>query len=168
MQVPLGAPELDPLARLDAIKEKTQAVKAQIHGGAADGAMLHSVIAHGLPGLFESLGMRDAPLLANLVVSNPVGFTEKRYLMGAEVEFALPISVVAPGQVLNITGVNYAERYEIAFIAVAEAVPDIELLAKYTEESFATLAAKLRSGQRKRAKRGRTPAPQRAGKGAGR
>lgn len=166
MQIPLGAPDLDPLARLDAIKEKTHAVKGQLHGGAADGAMLHSVIAHGLPGLFEALGMRDAPLLANLVVSNPVGFSEKRYLMGAEVEFALPISVVAPGQVLNITGVNYAERYEIAFIAVAEAVPDIELLAKYTGEAFGTLAASLRAAGTKRSSRRRKPAPRRKSKGA--
>lgn len=150
VQIPLGAPGLDPLARLDAIKAKTQAVKGQFHSGAADGAMLHSVIAHGLPGLFERLGMSDAPLLANLVVSNPVGFTEKRYLMGAEVEFALPISVVAPGQVLNITGVNYGDRYEIAFLAVAEAVPDIELLAKCTEDAFATLATSLRGGKRRR------------------
>ncbi len=144
VQIPLGAPDLDPVARLDAIKAKTQMVKGQLHGGTADGAMLHSVIAHGLPSLFEGLGMRDAPLLANLVVSNPVGFTEKRYLMGAEIELALPVSVVAPGQVLNITGVNYVDRYQIAFIAIAEAVPDIELLAKYTEEALATLAASLR------------------------
>jgi WS/DGAT/MGAT family acyltransferase len=156
MQIPLGAPDLNPVARLDAIKEKAHAVKAQLHGGAADGAMLHSVIAHSLPSLFEGLGMRDAPLLANLVVSNPLGFTEKRYLMGAEIEFALPISVVAPGQVLNVTGVNYADRYEIAFLAVAEAVPDVERLAKYTEEAFATLAASLRGARRKRARQSGT------------
>jgi hypothetical protein len=153
VQIPLGAPDLDPIARLDAIKAKTQMVKGQLHGGTADGAMLHSVIAHGLPSLFEGLGMRDAPLLANLVVSNPVGFTEKRYLMGAEIELALPVSVVAPGQVLNITGVNYVDRYQIAFIAIAEAVPDIELLARYTEEALAALAASLGGESRKRARR---------------
>ena len=43
------------------------------------------------------LRLHDAPLLANLVVSNPFGFAEARYLMGAEVELSMPISVVAPG-----------------------------------------------------------------------
>jgi hypothetical protein len=125
------------------------------------------VIAHGLPALFEALGMRDAPLLANLVVSNPVGFTGKRYLMGAEVEFALPISVVAPGQVLNITGVNYGDRYEIAFLAIAEALPDIELLARYTEEAFATLVSSLSGAHRKRTGAGGKPERRRKKGGAG-
>ena len=117
--------------------------------------MLHSVITHGLPSLFEGLGLRDAPLLANMVVSNPFGFTEKRYMMGAEIGLALPVSVVAPGQVLNITAVNYVDRYQIAFLAIAEAVPDIGVLAKYTEEAFATLAASLRGKGRKRSGQGR-------------
>jgi hypothetical protein len=157
VQIPLGAPDLDPVARLDAIKAKTQMVKGQLHGGTADGAMLHSVIARPAESV-RGLGMRDAPLLANRVVSNPVGFTEKRYLMGAEIELALPVSVVAPGQVLNITGVNYVDLYQIAFIAIAEAVPDIELLAKYTEEALATLAASLGGEGRKRARRIRATA----------
>lgn len=144
MQIPLGAPGLDPAERLQAITERTRAVKSQVHDGAGDAAMLHSVITHGLPSLLEALQLHDAPLLANMVVSNPFGFAEKRYLMGAEIEMSMPISVVAPGQVLNITAVNYQDRYQIAFLAVAEAVPDIELLARFTEEAFATLAASLR------------------------
>jgi hypothetical protein len=149
VQIPLGAPGLDPAERLDAIKAKTQAVKGQLHGGAGDAAMLHSIITHGLPSVFEGLGLHDTPLLANLVVSNPFGFADKRYLMGAEVELVLPISVVAPGQVLNITAVNYEDRYQIAFLAIAEGVPDIGLLATYTEEAFATLAARLTGGGRR-------------------
>ncbi len=156
VQIPLGAPGLDPVERLDAIKAKTQDVKGQLHGGAGDAAMLHSIITHGLPSLFEGLRLHDAPLLANLVVSNPFGFPEKRYLMGAEIEIALPISVVAPGQVLNITAVNYEDRYQIAFLAIAEAVPDIGLLATYTEEAFATLAASLRGEGSKHRGRGGT------------
>jgi hypothetical protein len=155
VQIPLGAPGLDPLARLDAIRTRTQAVKGQIHGGAEDAAMLHSVIAHALPGLWEALGLQTAPLLANLVVSNPFGFTAERYLMGAEVDFALPVSVVAPGQVLNITASNYVDRYQITFIAVTEAVPDLGRLATYTEEAFATLAASLSGEGTKRRSRGR-------------
>jgi hypothetical protein len=74
--------------------------------------------------------------------------------MGAEVDLVLPISVVAPGQVLNVTAVNYVDRYQIAFLAIAEAVPDIGLLARYTEEAFATLAVSLGGDGGKRRSRG--------------
>jgi hypothetical protein len=85
--------------------------------------------------------------------------------MGAEVELALPVSVVAPGQVLNITAVNYVDRYQIAFLAIAEGVPDIKLLATYTEEAFATLAASLRGDGRKRKHRGSASPSRREEKG---
>ena len=120
--------------------------------------MLHSVIAHALPGLWEALGLTRAPLLANLVVSNPFGFTEPRYLMGAEIDLALPISVIAPGQVLNITAASYVDRYVIAFLAVTEAVPDIDRLARYTEDAYASLAASLSGDREKRGVRARSKA----------
>jgi diacylglycerol O-acyltransferase / wax synthase len=94
-------------------------------------------------------------------VSNPFGFAEKRYLMGAQVELLLPISVVAPGQVLNITAVNYGDRYQIGFLAIAEGVPDIGLLATYTEEAFTTLAASLSGGAKKRPGRGKAKSSRR-------
>src|SRR5262249_53536596 len=140
VQVRLGEPGLAANRRLDRIVAQTRAVRGQRQGAASGPAMIHSLVAHGLPGLFEALRVDKAPLLANLVVSNPFGFAERRYLMGAEVELLLPVSLAAPGQVLNITGVNYGDRYQIAFLAIAEAVPDIELLAQYTEEAFAELA----------------------------
>jgi hypothetical protein len=133
-------------------------VKAGLHGGAGDAAMLHTIIAHALPGLFETLRIEGAPLLANLVVSNPFGFADKRYLMGAEVELVLPISVVAPGQVLNITAVNYGDRFQIAFFAIAEGVPEIGRLARHTEQAYATLAARLSGRGRRRNNRGGTTA----------
>ncbi len=149
LQIPLGAPESGPVERLDSIKAKTRAVKSEVHGGASDAAVLHSILTHGLPSLLEGVGLHRAPLLANFVVSNPFGFAGKRFLMGAEVELLLPVSVVAPGQVLNITAVNYADCYLIGFLAIAEGVPDIDLLAQDTEEAFASLAASL-GGRRAR------------------
>ena len=166
MQIPLGAPDLDPLARLDAIKARTRALKSEVHGGAQDAAMLHSVIAHALPGLWEALGLTRAPLLANLVVSNPFGFTEQRYLMGAEIDLALPVSVIAPGQVLNITAASYVDRYLIAFLAVTEAVPDIDRLARYTEEAYATSRGEPAGDGEKRGARARSKAKRKKGAAA--
>jgi hypothetical protein len=78
--------------------------------------------------------------------------------MGAEVELVLPISVVAPGQVLNITAVNYGDRFQIAFFAIAEGVPEIGRLARHTEQAYATLAARLSGRGRRRNNRGGTTA----------
>lgn len=63
--------------------------------------------------------------------------------MGTEMEFVLPVSVIAPGQVLNITAINYVDQFQIAFLAIAEAVPDIDRLARYTDEAYEKLAASL-------------------------
>jgi len=160
VQLPLGASDLSPVERLDAIVARTRAVKQELHTGSAEAAMLHSILVHALPGLWEQMGWREAPMLANLVVSNPFGFPDKRFLMGAEIEVALPVSVVAPGQVLNITAVNVEDRYQIAFIAIAEGVLDVDLLAQYTQEAFATLASALGKKRRTRRTRGGTKSKQ--------
>lgn len=165
VQVPLGAPGLDPAARLEAIRGRTRSVKALLRGGMADAAMLHSVVTHGLPSLWEGAGWHGAPLLANLVVSNPFGFAEKRYLMGAPVEFVLPVSVVAPGQVLNVTAVNYEDNYQIAFLAIAEGVPHIDRLARDTVAAFESLAASLGGARPRRPAAKRTTRSARTSRG---
>jgi diacylglycerol O-acyltransferase / wax synthase len=141
LQIPLGAPGSDPMARLAAICAQTREMKEQIRGKPGETFMLFSALVHGLPALFEALKLNDAPLLANMVISNPYGITEKRYLMGAEVELSLPVSVVAPGQTLNITAVTSANGLDVAFIGIKEGVPEIESLAAQTVKAFATLKA---------------------------
>jgi hypothetical protein len=65
------------------------------------------------------------------------------YFNGAEVELALPISVVAHHQVLNITITTYVDELHVTFIALREAIPDLERLADYTAAALAELAADL-------------------------
>jgi hypothetical protein len=54
---------------------------------------------------------------------------ERRYLAGAELEMALPVSVLAPGQSLNITAATYDQGLQIAFLNIAALIPDIRRLA---------------------------------------
>ena len=56
--------------------------------------------------------------------------------MGARVELALPMSVVTPGQMLNVTAVTLADQFQLGFLAVARTVPGFEKLAPYTQEAF--------------------------------
>jgi hypothetical protein len=94
-----------------------------------------------VPALLEALGIERAPMLANMVISNPFGLPERRYLAGAELELALPISVLAPGQSLNITAATYDKGLQIAFLGIAAELPDIQRMADCTVDALAQLIA---------------------------
>jgi hypothetical protein len=72
------------------------------------------------------------------------------YFNGAEVELALPVSVVAHHQVLNITITTYVDELHVTFIALKEAVPDVQQLADYTAQAVAELAADLAKAARRK------------------
>jgi hypothetical protein len=94
-------------------------------------------------------------MLATAVISNPFGLPERRYLAGAELEMALPLSVLAPGQALNITAATYDQGLQIAFLGLAAALPDIQRLADYSVEALAqlTLPEATRPARKARAPR---------------
>jgi hypothetical protein len=105
--------------------------------------MLYSTLVHALPLLIEGVSAKAAPRIANLMVSNPFGFEGRQYLMGAAVELALPLSVLAAGYKLNVTAVTVADQLQIGFLAMPGAVPDIAKLARATEQAFEELQAAL-------------------------
>jgi hypothetical protein len=139
LQFPLGAPDMDPGARLAAIRKHTAQVKDVVREEPADTVMLYTTIVHGLPALLERLGAKNAPRVSNVLVSNPFGLEGERYLMGAHAELVLPVSVVAAGQMLNITAVTLAEKLQIGFLAMPNAVPRVDKLAEYAVEAFDAL-----------------------------
>ncbi|MEJ8858090.1 wax ester/triacylglycerol synthase domain-containing protein [Variovorax robiniae] len=139
LQFPLGAPGLGPAERLGAIRAETQAVKSVIGKSGNDTVMLYTTIVHGVPALVEKLGLKTGVRVANLMVSNPFGFAEKRYLMGAKVEWVLPVSVVPAGQWLNVTTVTLDDRLQIGFLAMPEAVPGVEKIAGSIAGAFEEL-----------------------------
>lgn len=164
LQFPLGAPGKGPLARLAAVRAETAKVKGVVQKAAAETVMLYTTLVHGLPALAEKLGVKRGLAVSNLIVSNPFGLPERRYLMGARVEVVLPVSVVAAGQMLNVTAVTLEDRLQLGFLGIPDAVPDIARLARYTAEAFETLvdaspqsAPPAPAPARKRATRARSP-----------
>ena len=147
LQFPLGAAHADPMERLRTICRHTAEVKRHVKEGLADALVTYTTAVHGIPALFELLGIERAPMLANLIISNPFGLPERRYLAGAEVEIALPISLLAPGQSLNVTGVTYAEGLQIAFLGMAAELPNLQRLADLTVKAFAELTAAATSAR---------------------
>jgi len=52
--------------------------------------------------------------------------------------------------VLNITITTYVDELHVTFIALKEAVPDVQRLADYTAEAVAELAADLAKAARRK------------------
>jgi diacylglycerol O-acyltransferase len=158
----MGRPGVSPAQRLADVLRETRQVKHEMRTLAGSALTLYSVIQHSIASGIESLGLGALPMLANVVISNPAGLERRVYFNGAEVELALPISVVAHHQVLNITVTTYVDRLHVTFIALREAIPDLERLAACTAEALPELAADLaRAGAARPARRRRKAARRR-------
>ena len=125
--------------RLAAIRAETGQLKEQLKTLSSDTVMLYTTIVHAVPLLMEMVAAQAAPRLSNLMVSNPFGLAGQPYLMGAAVELVLPVSVVAAGHKLNVTAVSLGERLQLGFLAMPQAVPHIEELARFTEQAYVEL-----------------------------
>ncbi len=146
LQVPMGGAQASPAERLAAIQAETARVKTSLKKRSSGALMLYSTLVHALPLLIERVSTRAAPRIANLMISNPFGFEGQQYLMGAAVELALPLSVLAAGYKLNVTAVTVGDQLQIGFLAMPEAVPHIDKLARGTERAFDEMRAALGPG----------------------
>ena len=156
LQLPLGGRASRPASRLAAIVRETATVKEQVHSVSGESLMAYTILVHAAASAIESLHLSELPMLANAVVSNPYGLAERRYFMGAELELAVPVSVVAHHQTLNITATTYVDELHVTCIAVRDALPDIQKLNDGAVIALAELEADLA-----RPIRARRPGPQR-------
>jgi diacylglycerol O-acyltransferase len=143
LQFPLGRPGGSAAERLTEIRGHSASIKDVVKREDSATVMAFTTLVHGLPALLEKLGLPGTVAVSNMVVSNPFGLPEKRYLMGARVTLALPVSVVNAGQSLNVTAVTLDDQLQLAFLAIPGAVPKVHQLARYTREAFETLAQTL-------------------------
>jgi len=144
LQVPLGDPRSGPADRLRSILSETQSLKHEVRILSGGSLILYSIALHALASAIESLGLGQLPMLANSVISNPAGFRRRVYFNGAAMELGLPVSVVAHHQVLNVTITTYVNDLHVTFMALREAIPDLQRLADYTTEAVSALEADLR------------------------
>jgi len=163
LQCPLGTPGERGTERLAEIQGQTARIKAAVREDSSDTVMLYTSLVHGLPAALRKVGVDHTLTVSNFIFSNPYGFAEKRYLMGAEIELALPISTVTPGQMLNVTAVTLAGDLQLGFLGIPAAVPRIGRLAAATVTAFEKLAAALTRSTSPRAKRKRRTPPKQRG-----
>ena len=163
LQLPLGADGASVRQRLDKIRAETGQLKASLGKRGSDTVMLYTTLVHALPILVERIAAKVAPMHSNLLVSNPFGVDGERWLMGAAVELVLPVSVVAAGHKLNVTAVSLGGRLQLGFLAMPDAVPQLDRLAQLTEQAFAELDAALaRRTPHRRSRAARTSGKARA------
>jgi WS/DGAT/MGAT family acyltransferase len=162
LQFPLGAPAASPLERLAQVKRHTAAVKAHVRHTDPDVLVGYTTLVHTIPAVLELLRVPGGPTLANAVISNPGGYTDKRFVAGAELEIGLPVSVLAPGQALNITIANNSADLQVTFLALEASIPDVQRLADLTLSAFDDLVAAGTPRRRARAAPAvKPPAPRR-------
>jgi WS/DGAT/MGAT family acyltransferase len=157
LQVPMGRPGGTPGQRLDDILRETRVLKEEVRTLSPQALFLYSIVEHAIASAIESFNLGDLPMLANAVISNPAGLDGTVYFNGAPVELALPISVVAHHQVLNITVSNYGPSLDVTFIALREAIPDVQALADATVVALHDLERSLSRRGKSARGQGRTP-----------
>ena len=150
----------DPVQRL--LRVHRNAARAKDLAKAYDADMLRGIGESLPPGLLN-LWMRamntaevPAGLPANLVVSNVRGTPVPLYCAGARIKCMYPMSILAPGQGLNVTVVTYMGRVDFGFTVDPELVPDAWKLAEEVPRALAELlsAARQRVELEARAARG--------------
>jgi diacylglycerol O-acyltransferase len=161
LQFALGAPGRTAVERLADICAETAKVKQVVAKESSETVMLYTTLVHGLPALLEKLRLKPGLSVSNLIVSNPFGFAEPRFLMGASVELVLPVSVVAAGQMLNVTAVTLGNQLQVGFLGIPSAVPGIDQLSDHMLRAFSELklAALKPAAAQAPAKRIRAPRP---------
>jgi len=160
MFVRLGEPETPVHERIGEVMASISAGKAQLRGLSKDAAMLYAIAALGLAELIDATQLkRVARPLANFVLSNVPGAAEARYLAGARLVGAFPISALGMGVGLNVTLSSYAETMDFGFVGNGRALRDLPALARHTRNAYDELkAAALGPRGRKRAAKARTRA----------
>jgi hypothetical protein len=123
----------DPIERLARIHRNASLAKDLARG--FEGDFLRGLGQAIAPGVLN-LGMRllgstlAPPLPGHVVVSNVRGTPVPLYVAGARIEAIYPLSILGPGQGLNVTLVSYLDRVDVGFTVAPELVPDAWSLAE--------------------------------------
>jgi len=156
MFVPLGKRTASIAQRMDEVMRAAASAKAEIVRMNKDAAMLYSLVAFGLSDVAVRTGAAAVTRpVANLILSNVPGPRTDLHLRGAKLQAIYPISGLGAGVGLNVTLISYAGSMNFGFVGNGTALPDLDRLAKHTQEAFVAL-------RRAAARRGAPAAPKAA------
>ncbi len=79
------------------------------------------------------------PPATNLIISNVPGPAQRRYFFGAEVQECYPLSLLIPGQTINITMFGYDDHLHFGLVSCPSNLPHVEMIPEHLEEALASL-----------------------------
>lgn len=163
VNIGLPAECADPLARLRAINDETDAAKRTARSGKSSVfELINSLppIAVGLINRALTPEMMLSGMNCNFLVSNVKGSTRPMYLAGARIEAMYPISLLVNGVGLNFTCVSYVDKIDFGITCDPELVPDAWAIAEGLDDAlreYLQLAGKA-GARRRPARTARAPA----------
>ena len=139
----------DPKARLEAIIAQSSKSKEMSHPLRALMPQISNISMLGAPIMVQILALLYSrsnlsdvlPPAVNITVSNVPGPRQTLYAVGAELLHIFPVSIAAHGVALNITVQSYRDLLDFGFIAGANVIPHVQVLADMLPEELAALEA---------------------------
>ena len=139
----------DPKLRLETIIAQSTKSKEMAHPMRALMPQISSVSMLGAPIVVQVLALLYSrsnlsdvlPAAANVTISNVPGPRQTLYAVGAELLHIFPVSIAAHGLALNITVQSYRDQLDFGFIAGANIIPHVEVLAEMLPAEMDTLVA---------------------------
>jgi WS/DGAT/MGAT family acyltransferase len=162
---PLGAVSAPIDKRLQQVMANARVAKEQLKGLGKNAAYAYAVMAFAMSETLaiahpEKLGFGMLP--ANVLISNVRGPAETLYLNGARLEAFFPVSTLIVAVGLNVTFMSYGEQVIMGFTANGSALPEVESMAKYTQDAFVALEKATAKRKRPGRRTARRPALRRA------
>jgi len=134
VELPTG--EMNPLTRLEALKNATKDLKARQQ---ALGVETMMAVAEWTPTVLLSLGMRATSGATNMIVTNVPGPRIPLHLLGAKLLEMYPVPPLLERTGLAIGLISYAGKMCWGFNADYELVPDLRTFVKMMGASFKEL-----------------------------
>ena len=154
MFVPLGDPSAAVVDRIRQVSAGLSAAKEELRAMSRDAATTYAVAILGLAELTQTRFVdRDAPPLANLVISNVPGARERMYLNGAPLLGMFPVSAIAASVGFNATLTSYHDRMDFGFVGNGRPMHDLPAFAAHVQAAYAELKAAAERPVRRRAAR---------------
>ncbi|MBL0150782.1 MAG: wax ester/triacylglycerol synthase family O-acyltransferase [Ideonella sp.] len=142
--VSLGTHIEDPERRFSAVRGSSRHAKAFFRDMPSQAAVSAYLGVTGIPFvLAQATGNVERVHPQNLVISNVPGPREKRYVNGALILAEYPMSLLIPGQAMNITVVSHADRLDVAVLVCPSLVPHPERVAQGIASALDELDAAL-------------------------
>jgi diacylglycerol O-acyltransferase / wax synthase len=138
MRAPLPVYAADPVERLRIVREAMQGLKESKQALAAE--VITGLEGFAPPTLLSMASrMNWSTRLFNLIVTNVPGPQFPLYFRGRELLEVVPVAFLPPNFALTIAAMSYNGKVDFSLIGDFDAMPDIDLVGEFLQDSLAEL-----------------------------